>query len=131
MRMSLWQNIKGVRTGLAVAVACAATPAAAEDGSTMTGLDFMVDWPELVGSTVTIAGGLIAMADADGAFLRVPGGNIRVSGPWADREDLRYLFTHCTSILPPEDRCTMAVTGTVANSRGKPQLTNSDFQIPE
>lgn len=97
----------------------------------MTGLDFMVDWPGLEGRKVIVTGGAVVSASAKFALLQVPGGNVTLTGPWADREDLRYLFKVCTSLLPDKSKCTMTVSGTVGKSfSGGPKLSGVDFDIP-
>jgi len=105
--------------------------AAAAEPKVMTGLDFMVDWPKLVGETVTITDGRITTASDQFAFLRMSGGKAWLRPPWSDREDLRYVFAHCTSMLT-DSACVMPVTGTVRGEGigGSPELTGVDFQVP-
>lgn len=113
----------------ALVFAAMTLPAAAQQQ--ISGLDFMVDWPSLVGQTVTITDGRVFGARADGALLDVPGGSVPLRGPWADREDLRYLFTHCEGIMP-DKACEIAVTGTVAKEQfgDGVNLTDTDFHTP-
>ena len=106
--------------------------AVAQDTVTMNGLDFMVDWPKLMGQRVTISGGQVRFADSDAARLKLPGGNVDLKPQWVDREDLRYIFKHCTEI-PDGSICVTSVTGTVAKPAygGDVELTDVDFDIPK
>lgn len=102
-----------------------------EEFRSISGLDFMVDWPNLVGTKVIIRGGRVALAGDDVAFLIVPGGQIYLSPPWADREDLRYLFGHCSQALTESD-CNIDVAGIVERwaDRDQAGLSPVDFLIP-
>ena len=109
-----------------------ATPGFAQDVQTMSGVDFMVDWPKLMGQRVTILGGNIKFATSDGAMLYLPGGYINVKPEWQDREDLRYLFKNCTEIAEGSI-CVMNVTGTVSKAEfsGDVELRDVDFDVPK
>jgi hypothetical protein len=113
-----------------------ATSAVAQSAS-MAGLDFMVDWPELNLQTVTIVDGHVVNASHDYAQLRVTGGTVSLFEPWIEREDLRYVLRHCTSVFlfrrekHASEPCRMAVTGTVIEGRsGGPALTRVKFHVP-
>ena len=97
----------------------------------VSGLNFMVDWQTMIGKQVLISGGLVRGADHKMAVLFVPGGTIYLMPPWYEREDLRYLFNHCTS-LGDEARCKMEVTGIVGRfGKDEPMLSPVDFIIPK
>jgi hypothetical protein len=100
---------------------------AAVAAPTISGLDFLVDWPKLRGQAVRLVGGQIAAATTDYALLSVPGGNVTLKPPWTDREDLRYLFQHCTSLVTG-NQCVMDVTG-VVDEGTSPQLNHVKFHV--
>jgi hypothetical protein len=83
--------------------------AAAADPVEISGLDFMVDWPTMVGQTVRITDGRVIGADHQSILLSAKGGSVSLRPEWVDREDLRYLFAHCDGIDTGED-CVMPVT---------------------
>src|SRR5690349_8304287 len=80
----------------------------AEEYKEMTGVDFMTDWPTLVGKPVAITDGLVFGASDRFTMLQVQGGSARLDPPWVDREDLRYLFKRCAG-MSDEPACFMTV----------------------
>jgi hypothetical protein len=105
----------------------------AQEVKVMTGPDFMVDWPKLVGQRVQITGGRVTAATEKDAYLLLPGGLVFLEPPWAEREDLRYLFHNCTDLVSDDSACTMTVTGNVEKrpSTGGPKLTDVKFTLPQ
>lgn len=94
-------------------------------------IEFMVSWPDLVGRDVVITKGRIVGASDGMMLLSLPGGNVTLYPPWVDRDDLRPLFEHCTSLLT-DDRCDVAAEGTVGKMLigNGPKLSNVDFFKP-
>ncbi|RVD14309.1 MAG: hypothetical protein EOS73_29455 [Mesorhizobium sp.] len=114
----------------AIAAAFGANSAKAGDQVMIDPVEFMVSWPDLIGRDVVITKGRIAVASDQFMLLNVPGGNITLMPPWADRDDLRVLFQNCTSVLT-DQRCDVAAEGTVGKSlAGAPQLSGVDFFKP-
>ncbi|ESY72518.1 hypothetical protein X740_33185 [Mesorhizobium sp. LNHC221B00] len=116
-------------TGLLLALA--ATTAFAGDQILIEPVEFMVSWPDLVGRDVVITKGRVAAASDAFMILKLPGGTVTLMPPWLDRDDLRPLFEHCTSVLT-DDRCDVAAGGTVGKMAvgGGPQLKGVDFFKP-
>jgi len=110
------------------ALAMLASTAVAEDNFDM--VDFLVDWPKMIGERVHLQGQVIS-ASEDFMMLHIPPENITLKG-WRDREDLRYLFRNCTGLFTDKSKCTMGVVGTVTKSNigDQLQLTDVDFEIP-
>jgi hypothetical protein len=111
--------------------ALVATSAVAGDKVLIDPTEFMVSWPDLIGRDVVITKGRIVGASDAMMLLSLPGGNVILYPPWVDRDDLRPLFEHCTSILT-DDRCDVAAEGVVGKMRigNGPQLKNVDFFKP-
>ncbi|RUV75924.1 MAG: hypothetical protein EOR30_17055 [Mesorhizobium sp.] len=112
-------------------LALTATAAMAKDQVLIDPLEFMVSWPDLVGRDVVITKGRVALASDKFMLLSLPGGNVTLMPPWVDRDDLRPLFEHCTSILT-DVRCDVAAEGTVGKMTigNGPQLSSVDFYKP-
>jgi hypothetical protein len=107
-------------------------PGSAAEGKTIDALDFMVDWPKMIGQTVRVTGGKVWGAGLSRAYLSAPGGNVDLDPPWLDREDLRYIFRNCTSSVDSE-RCALTVIGTVQRDTyrvDEPRLVGVDFEVP-
>ncbi|TIV93595.1 MAG: hypothetical protein E5V74_24885 [Mesorhizobium sp.] len=86
--------------GFLIALAASATAtAAAGDRVLIDPVEFMVAWPDLVGREVVITKGRIAVASDQFMLMKLPGGTVTLYPPWDDRDDLRPLFEHCTSVL--------------------------------
>lgn len=93
--------------------------------------EFLINWPKLVGQPVRVSGGAIGYPSDNYAQLYLFDDIVSLSGPWVEREDLRYLLTYCERSHPGKDlRCNMDVIGVVKNDNGQPELTNVDFLIP-
>lgn len=109
----------------------ATTIALAGDRVLIDPVEFMVSWPDLVGRDVVITKGRIAVASDAFMLMKLPGGTVTLYPPWADRDDLRPLFEHCTSVLT-DDRCDVAAQGTVGKMAvgGGPELKGVDFFKP-
>lgn len=112
-----------------VFLALTATAASAKDVAMIDPLEFMVAWPDLVGKDVVVTKGRIAAASDALMILQIPGGNVVLRPPWKDRDDLRFLFANCTSVLT-DDKCDVAASGTVETAGGKPALVGVDFFKP-
>jgi hypothetical protein len=115
-------------TGLLLALVAAT--AVASDRVMIDPVEFMVSRPDLVGRDVVITKGRIAVASDAFMILQLPGGNVTLVPPWVDRDDLRPLFEHCTSVLT-DDRCDVAAEGTVGKMAvgNGPQLKGVDFSL--
>ncbi|AZO42947.1 hypothetical protein EJ076_18510 [Mesorhizobium sp. M7D.F.Ca.US.005.01.1.1] len=113
-----------------ILLALVATTAIASDRITIDPVEFMVTWPDLVCRDVVITKGRIAVASDAFMILQLPGGNVTLKPPWLDRDDLRPLFEHCTSVLT-DDRCDVAAEGTVGKVAvgNGPQLEGVDFSL--
>ncbi|AZV21477.1 hypothetical protein [Mesorhizobium sp. M7A.F.Ce.TU.012.03.2.1] len=108
----------------------AATTATAAERTLIDPVEFMVSWPDLIGRDVVITKGRVVVASDQFMLLKLPGGNVTLTPPWVDRDDLRPLFQHCTSVLT-DAACDVAAQGTVGKSAsGTPQLTGVDFFKP-
>ncbi|RUW67605.1 hypothetical protein [Mesorhizobium sp. M2A.F.Ca.ET.067.02.1.1] len=116
-------------TGLLLALAV--TTAAAGEQVMIDPTEFMVAWPDLVGRDVVITKGRVAAASDAFMVLQLPGGTVTLMPPWKDRDDLRPLFEHCTSVIT-DDRCDVAAEGTVGKMLvgNGPQLKGVDFFKP-
>lgn len=112
-----------------IILALAATAVMAKDQVLIDPVEFMVTWPDLIGRDVVITKGRIAAASDAFMILQLPGGNVTLKPPWLDRDDLRPLFEHCTSVMT-DDRCDVAAEGTVGKMGGSPQLKGVDFFKP-
>lgn len=118
-----------MRRWLLLAGLVAAFPARAEM-PLIEPIDFMVEWPDMVGRELVIRKGRVFGANDQFMLLKLPGGNVNLSPPWKDRDDLRHLFSHCTGILTG-DACDVAVAGTVVEVLGGgPGLKGVDFFRP-
>jgi len=103
--------------------------AAAADPVEMRGLDFLVDWPKLVGQQVKITDGIVYGAQENVMTLKLKGGFAILKQPWTDREDLRFVLQNCDDLLPVK-KCAMIVVGTVEDTGMGPGLIDVDFDIP-
>lgn len=122
--------VKRLFVALALGASLAPGPVIAQDTPRMTGLDFLIDWPDYTDQRVILTGGKIAGANIQFMLLSVKGGNITLREPWQDREDVRYLLNNCTSILTGRE-CEMMISGTVrASGMGGPELVDVDFLVP-
>lgn len=100
-----------------------------------TPVDFVVDWPSLIGETVRITGGRVFGADSTRALLMLGSDSVVLDPPWKDREDLRHVLTHCTALDSDPAFCGMPVTGVVAAYKDaldqeQVKLEGVDFEIP-
>lgn len=113
-----------------ILLALIATTAVASDRTRIEPIEFMVTWPDLVGRDVVITKGRIVAASDAFMILQLPGGNVTLKPPWLDRDDLRPLFEHCTSLMT-DDRCDVAAEGTVGKMAvgNGPQLKGVDFSL--
>lgn len=120
-----------MRLKMLLAALFIAAPAHAQQGTLIDPLDFMVEWPDLIGQKVIITRGRVIGASEQFMLLQLPGGNVHLMPPWRDRDDLRHLFQHCTGLLTGAE-CDAAVEGTVrANSvGGSPTIESVDFFAP-
>lgn len=111
--------------------ALVASSAVAGDRVLIDPVEFMVSWPDLIGRDVVITKGRIVGASDGMMLMSLPGGNVTLYPPWVDRDDLRPLFEHCTSLLT-DDRCDVAAEGTVGKMLigNGPQLKGVDFFKP-
>jgi len=129
-RLAAWLVVGAAAVFAALAVTGNFSVEANQPITRISALDFMVDWPKLVGKRVIVTGGSVVAAGEKFSQLRLPGGNAMLYPPWLDREDLRYLFTNCLSFLTNQI-CTMQVSGVVEQSPiGGPGLTDVDFLTP-
>ena len=96
----------------------------------LTALDFVVDWPKYVGSQVVVRGGKVVGAGDDVSFLKVPGRLVYLKPPWHDRNDLRFILTHCLA-ASSGDECLIDVSGIVGrfHNREEPMLSPVDFLL--
>jgi len=108
-----------------------ATGAMAAERVMIDPTEFMVSWPDLIGRDVVITKGRVAVASDAFMVLQLPGGNVTLMPPWKDRDDLRPLFEHCTSVMTDE-RCDVAAEGVVGKMMvgNGPQLKDVDFFKP-
>lgn len=106
---------------VAMALAILSTPVSAADRPVIQILDFIVDWQDYIGKEVIITGGAIALASNDNAMLSSDAGQVALSAPWPNREDLRYVLKYCSGV----DRgpaCRRPVGGTVVFNKHMPEL---------
>ena len=105
----------------------AASPAMAMDPA-----DFLVDWKSMIGERVILRSVTVYGATEDYATAILEGQFFTIVQPWADRDDLRYLFRNCAKIIPDKAQCTMDVEGEVANGfTGGLALRDVDFALPK
>jgi hypothetical protein len=96
-------------------------------------IDFAVDWQNYEGQWVIVTGGVVNFASIDGAMLYTSGVSIPIRPPFREREDLRYLLTHCTGveINRPETKCAMEVFGRVGKLpySNEPAIFDPDLPV--
>jgi hypothetical protein len=96
----------------------------------MDPVDFLTDWPKLIETRVTLDKVGISNFTERLAMAEVAGQHVSLQAPWTEREDLRYLFAHCSGFSISE-KCVMTVSGKVGkNIIGDLQLTDVDFVTP-
>lgn len=96
----------------------------------LNAVDFFLDWEQYVGKVVIVSGGTVVVAQADKVMVYSLPGNFYAHGPWADKDDLRFLLNNCTGMLPSQ-KCTTEMAGTVQKSRygNGPELIGTDFAV--
>lgn len=105
-----------------MAVLCMlATPASSAERPIIQILDFIVDWQSYIGKEVVITGGAIALASNEDAMLSSEAGQVALSAPWPDREDLRYVLKYCSGV-ERGPACRRPVAGTVVYNKRMPEL---------
>jgi hypothetical protein len=108
---------------VALAAIALCGPAHSSDLKQIDIVDFLVDWPDYIGSRVIVTGGFVTQAGTESTVLHSNAGLVFLRPPWPDREGLRFVLHECTGLVPRE-RCAMAVSGTVGNgTMGSPELT--------
>jgi hypothetical protein len=96
----------------------------------MDPVDFLTDWPSLLGQSVTLENMEVFAFSERSANGKVGGQYVTLHAPWAEREDLRFLFAHCATFRTGK-KCVLTVTGTVSKDiGGDVQLSDVDFVIP-
>ena len=96
-------------------------------------IDFVVDWPTLIGSPVEIRDGVVVGFDDRSAILKNGTALIYLFPPWRDREDLRFLLKRCGSLIESPG-CAMGVYGVATKKEfmeDRPTLTDVDFFIQQ
>lgn len=115
---------------LALCAMMLTVPAYAQDDP-ISSVDFLVDWPEMVGERVRISGAVVYGFSQTYGTVKLSDQYFGVVEPWRDRDDLRFLFRNCSKLIPDE-RCEMPVVGTVQKDiTGRLQLTDVDFEVPD
>jgi hypothetical protein len=113
-------------------ITLAAALLAAFPASAMDPADFLVDWQSMIGERVILRSVTVYGATPDYATAILEGQFFTVVQPWADRDDLRYLFRNCAKIIPDKAQCTMDVEGEVSNGfTGGLALKDVDFALPK
>ncbi|MEC5289382.1 MULTISPECIES: hypothetical protein [unclassified Aurantimonas] len=119
-------------TLLLIAIMAWPVSASAEEAKPMSGLDFMIEAPNLVDQRVRIEGHRVDGLSFQGGYYRLEGGSALLRPPWRDREDFRALIPTCENqwFDSPEQeaRCIVTIEATVAEENsGYPVLQDVDF----